>query len=362
MHNNITSITDPFRFNDLFKQYFSGGDVYLRLPNGPIKARFLGFTDGKAAFEIQQIKSVGDECVIYAQTREEVTYAFLKLYEQQDGGLFIFSPLRFQILSRSEERKTLESGSTKLVYVTNVISDFIIENSLAMSQKKTDSIRDVAVEELDNAFQFVRIFLCNEGRSDARMKYFQTERVPIYIPDFTAQTNSKDAKKINYYINEIYAKDTILKKNNGLVSEISVPFLHQSRLPYGYIQINSATPFMQATLAQLKKYSIRLDRLFATAGIFNSLSDKLIVSNISPSGFGIILGERKTIRYFKENSQVSLDMHLPGNTKASILANVKHIGTAKNNNLSVGFQITDMDALSEVNYTEFIDYLKKKGS
>ena len=99
---------------------------------------------------------------------------------------------------------------------------------------------------------------------------------------------------------------------------------------------------------------MRIDELFIKHKVFSLSEERLLVSDVSKSGLGIVFKERKFIRFFKEGCLVYFDFILPENKKASILAIVRHIALLENKIIKVGCEIKDIDALSEVNFDEFL--------
>jgi hypothetical protein len=288
-------------------------------------------------------------------------YSYLRFIEKQEDNIFIFAPTKFQIItsSRSEERNNLDDVNGKrLVFVTNIISDFIIENTLVQRMKKIDRIKEQIFDEMENAFDYMKLYLRNEVTGDPRMKYFLSHRNPIFISDFSKKGAGGDEKFFKFYIDDVYSRDHQLQKRKEILSEISVPFLYQAKMPYGYLQVNGKAPFADVTLASVKKFAAYVDELFKKENIFSKSSDKFIVNSLSKNGFGIVFKDRKYIRYFKSDSMVYLDMIFPGNKRASILVVVKHISILPNKTIAVGFEIKELDAIGEINYDEFIGSLE----
>jgi hypothetical protein len=187
MFEKIKTITDGSKFEKIFYNFFLNQNAYLNLKNGKIEARFFGYSSGQVAFRITQVKNVPEECLIIMKKNNSMIYSYLKFIEKQEDNIFIFTPTKFQIItsSRSEERNHLDDVDGKrLVFVTNIISDFIIENTLAQRVKKIDRIREQIFDEMENAFDYMKLYLRNEGIGDPRMKYFLSQRNPIFIPDF----------------------------------------------------------------------------------------------------------------------------------------------------------------------------------
>lgn len=357
MFEKIKTITDEREFKEIFYKFFIDHDAFLNLKDGKIKVKFFGYTGGQVAFRISQMKNVPEECLIIAKMNNSMIYAYLRFVEKQEDSVFIFAPTKFQFItsSRGEERSSLdESDGKRLVFVTNIISDFIIENTLVQRIKKIDRIREQVSDEIENAFDYIRVYLRNEGTGDPRMKYFLSEKTPIFISDISKKKTGSDDAFLKFYLDNIYSRDHQLQKRKEIISEISVPFLYQTKMPYGYLQVNGKIPFGKETLSSVKKFSVYVDEQFRESEIFSKSSDKFIVNSLSKGGFGIVFKERKFIRYFKKDSMVYLDMILPGNKKASILVEVKHISVLTNKTITVGFEIREIDALGELNYDEFV--------
>jgi len=366
MSQDVQSTTITENFDRAFDRYFTTGDVFLRVHNGKTKIQYYGFSERHVAFRIPHAKSLKGEYVVFRSIANTMVYAYLKFLNREEDGTFIFTPIRIQIISqgRDEDRESIEDNEKKksIVFITNVISDFMILNSLSMSMKKVDVIRDTIIDDTDNAFEHIKIHLANEGRSDARMKHFSSERNPIYIQNYSAAPSEKDRQKINYYINNIMDSDHYLKNHRELISEISIPLLLYGRIPYGYLQVNSSTSLTKETFASLKQFAISSSMKFIRHGIFFLGTEKLIVTNVSRKGFGISFKDRKVMRYFKDKCLVSCDMMLPGGEKASFYTSVKHITINKNKSISIGFNTIDIDALGEVYYDDFIDKITEEKS
>jgi len=362
-NSDLSTITYRDNFQELFDRYFSNNEAFLRANQGTIPVTFFGFTGDRAAFKVPHVKNMGQEVTIFSRNGNETIYAFLSFFEQQEAGVFIFVPQRVQVITqdRKENRRDVDEPkqNKSLVFITSIMSDFILQNQISFSLKKIDNIREIIQERLDSVALKVRLFLCNELKRDPRMRYFKTQRVPIYIPDFT-RTDEKDRDKINYYINNIHAQDHLLKNNKDYISEISIPLLYKGKMPYGYLLINSTMALPEDVYAAMKKSTLFIDKLFTDFEIFSEAEDRMLVSNISESGFAVTINERRLIRYFKEESHVSLDMILPGQKKASILAEVRYINSQTNKTIKIGFKIIDIDALSEINFDEFLQSLKKE--
>ena len=168
---------------------------------------------------------------------------------------------------------------------------------------------------------------------------------------------SQDKKEINeikYYKNFIMKSDSFLKDHKHITSEISVPILLNNKIPYGYIQINQRSSLSVSTIPQIIRLASLVDDLVKRTKIFSASEDKLLVSDISKNGMGIVFNNKKYIPYYRKDSYVSLDVLFPSAKKASILANVRHLEMMKNRTIRVGFEIKEMDNNSRSNYEHFL--------
>lgn len=359
MPDLIKTITEKEQFEKIFYKFFFKNDIFLKTKNGDLKIEFLGYTNGMVAFKVPFIKNMTDTCLILTRSLEYTIYANLKFVEKQEDNAHIFIPIRFQVMSaaRREDRKSVEIGGEdkRIIYVSKVISDFIIQNSLAMESKRVDNVKEIVQFYLVKQFKNIKIYFCNEGTTDPRMKYFYEKKKPLLIYDINKTVPVKDEEQFNYYINEIYSKDYHLINRKNLISEISVPVLYKTKIPYGYIQVNNDTVMSDSASTILKRMAIVVEEQFTKYNVFPVSEEKLLISDISRNGLGIVFRERRMIRYFKEGSSAYFDIILPDNKKASCLVKVRSIGILDNKVIKVGCEITDMDALSEVNYEEFVE-------
>ncbi|MBN2040703.1 MAG: hypothetical protein JW864_11705 [Spirochaetes bacterium] len=365
MPSQIKTINDRASIDRVFAGFFTKGNVFLRTKSGDLKIQFLGYTEGIAAFKIPFVKNIPEKNILSTRHEQSTINALVKFHEKQEDNVFLFLINQLQVIyrSRGEERKSVDSSYGKdkiVVFITNLISYSIIQNSLSLDMKKIERIREAVAGEISQAFNFIKITFCNEGKGDVRMNYFFKNKEPISIPNIKDKEAGKTDPNFNFYINNIYSRDYQLQAKKNLVSEISVPLLYKTKLPYGYIQVNNSSPSTNSMLTIVKKFAALIDNLMNKEQVFPRFTDKLIVSNISRNGLGIVFRERKFIRYFKENNYIYFDLLLPNEKTAAILAIVRNITLMDNKIILIGCSIEEMDALSEVNYEEFLDSFEDK--
>jgi hypothetical protein len=362
MTDQIKTITDRNSFEKILIKFFTNNNVFLKTKSADLRINFMGYSDNVAAFRIAYVKSMTGNCLIFTWKDNYRIHALAKFNEKQGDDVFLFTIEKFQIISKArvDNRKALDAtdyGESKnIIFVANLISYSIIENSLSMETKKIGRIKEYIQKETSEAFNHTKIFFCNEGKNDSRMQYFFKNKKPIFIPQINTSTSGDpETESRNFYINSIYAKDHFLQGKKDYISEISVPLLYKQKMPYGYIQVNNTNIMTSSNLLIAKKFALTIDELLIKEKVFPKSDEKLIVSNISQNGIGIVFKERKYIRYFKVNSLVYFDILLPQNKTASVMAMVRNITLLDNNVIMIGCSIEEIDALSEVNYEEFLD-------
>lgn len=363
MADQIKTISDKDKFEEIFRKFFKNDNTYLKTKSGDLKIIFLDYSDTIVTFKIPYLNNVPAACLVFAREGNYTIHAILKSYKKLEKNLFQFTVEKFQIIfrARGEIRKSLDGiapGESKnIIFISNLISYPIIQNSLAIEIKKTERIKEYLYKEMSQAYNYVKIYFCNEGKHDTRMQYFFSNKKPIYIPKIDINNPNAPETKNNFYFSNIYLKDQFLQSRKEYISEISIPLLYRLKLPYGYIQLNNSSIFSSSTLMIAKKFALLVDELLNKENVFPKSEDKLIVSNMSKGGLGIVFKERKHIRYFKENSYVFFDLLLPDNKSASILAKVRNITLMDNKIIMVGCSIEEIDALSDVYYDEFLQTL-----
>ena len=349
------------RVKEIFNRYFSGRLAFIKSGNGNLNVKYFGYTAGMVAFRIQSAKKFFDECLIFTKYNEYLIYAYLKFAEKQEDTLYLFRPIKVQIIfsKRRENRRKIEfeNESKEVVYISNVLPDFIINNSLALTQKQMDLIKETVVFDLKNLFDYNRIFMINEKANDPRMNYFLEDKTPIVIANLKTKPQKNHEKMFNHYTSHIYPEDFYLSQRKNLISEISVPVLYEALLPYGYIQVNNTTLLTEPGVAGVKRMALILENLIKKNKVFPVSAERLLVSDVSMHGIGIVFNERKFIRNFKDGSQVYLKLLLPEDKGASIVAVVRHIGFMENKIIKIGLEIKEIDDLSRGNYDEYLGAL-----
>ena len=147
--------------------------------------------------------------------------------------------------------------------------------------------------------------------------------------------------------------------NRRMVSEIAVPFLYRYMLPFGYLRVNGVNPLSDEDYSFLKKNGMSISTFFTNdTSIIKSSTDRVVVTDLSMTGLGVVFRERVLIKHFREESLIIFTVFLPDKKTAVLMCQVKNITILKNAVYRVGCVILNFDAIGEVNYSE---YLESKG-
>ncbi len=360
MAETIKTITDRGQFEEIFNKFFSNRDVYIKTKSGDLAIQFLGYSSGNVAFRIPRVKKVPDTIVVFSRMGDDTIYASLKSLEGNEDT-FIFLPIKFQIISeaRKEERTSLGSGEGKSVlFATNLISESMIQHALDSNEKRFSLLKSQIAGDLKGRFNRVKVVFLNEARIDPRMKHFMVSWSPILIKEIGKEPSEADKKALQFYLNEIYAKDYKLSSQKEFISEVSVPFVYKNMIPYGYIQVNNTKPMNENHLTVIKRLASMINDQLVKDNIFATAKDKFIVTDVSKKGLGIVFKDRRLLRYFVKDTQVIIELNLPDSNKATMGVTVRNTVFNDGGTIRVGFEITTIDAISEVNYDEFLETLK----
>src|SRR5208282_5534629 len=93
--------------------------------------------------------------------------------------------------------------------------------------------------------------------------------------------------------------------DRGYISEIAVPFLYKFMMPCGYFQVNSKKALTEEDFSALKKAGMNISTVFSNDPKFiKSSEDRIVITDLSMTGLGIIFREKTLIKHFRDNSLI----------------------------------------------------------
>lgn len=360
MADIIKTVTDKSQFEFILNNFYINNTIYIKTNSGNLNLTYLGFSEGNVAFRIPYVKSIPDNVVVFVRHNNNTIYLSMKFLERSEDT-FVFIPIKFQIISesRKEDRKLIGiEGGKSIIYINNLVTDYIITRALATADKKIDKVKEIAEFELKKKFDHVKIIFLHEAKMDARLKHILSTSRPIFIPNLNVDPEPEDEEEFNNYVNNIYKGDISISSRNKYVSEITVPILFNSIIPYGYIQVNNTRALSEGLLEVCKRMAIVIDQLFKKNNLVSPMGEKFLVSDLSKGGLGFVFKDKRILRYVQENSEICFDIMLPTKKKSIIGAVVRNVSFLENRIIKVGCEINKIDPVSKANYQEFVDLMK----
>lgn len=358
MPSSIQTITDMKQCGELFVSYFSKGDIFLKTSNGNFKIAYVAYSSDQVALKIPLIKKMPAQCIVFCRLPGQTIYAQLVFDSAKGEDIYLFHSMKMQVITagRAEERVAVQS-SKNLIFITKVISDFIIEKTLTFEARKCELIKLALFNSLDQSVQHKKYYQINEGMSDPRMRYFYDRKGAYVIPNIYDLDKNDQFHK--HYHDEIFLKDYFLINRKQFVAEAAAPVLYKGAIPFAYLQVNHVVPLGSEIVDILNRLAHQAEKMFMQQAVFKTLDENLLVSDISKSGIGIVFKERSYIRYFQEKSYIHFEILLPDNLRVPVFAIVRNIGFLENKIIKIGCEILEIDPNARVVYDHYVNELSK---
>ncbi len=362
--DSIKTYTDEASLKDIFNNSFSRFHTYLKKQDSAQLVKFKDYADGNVSFIVGKNEIKKNSLIFCRDNSNNSIFAYLELLNKQEENTYLFKPLKVVVSysPRLEERKILNPQGivSHRIYMINMISEFIIRNSLDVYKKTISHIEKTIKFKLDKLFTNIRIFFINYGK-DIRMEYFKKNITPIFIQDINKEPDEKNKNIYNFYLNEVLPAETETTGDKKLISEIAVPIVYNMKIAYGFVRVNSSLPFDESSMQIIKKMAVIVNELLKKHNIFPKSEDRIQIFDISKNGIGIIFKDKKCFKYFSEDQLLYFDLLLPDNKKVNVLSQVRNV-LIKGNHYQVGCKIIDIDALSEVHFDEYLQSIGVKTS
>lgn len=366
MSTEAVKITEKKQIYEIFKTRFMAGKIFIKTTELNIHVESFEFTNGVVTitgpFENEKVNSV----IFYVRNGDEVIFSHAVLISKNESGILKYEPLDIQItqIPRKEERKSvapIDKAETAPIYISNIISDFTVQECLNLSGKKVDLIKDELLKKLQIAYPDSDIVFLNDKSNDPRMFYFKNKRKPYFIKNVK---DAEDQEKVNndedlkYYKTYIQPKDPLSLKAKT-TSEIGVPLLYKLMMPFGYIKTASFKYLDDEDFSVIRKLGMSASTVYTNdKQIITSSNDIIAVTDLSMSGLGIFFKEKVLIKHFKENSLIIFTIFLSDKKQSTMLCEVKNIALIKNYVYRIGCEILNIESLGEVYYSEYIEGLE----
>lgn len=353
MNPEVKKITDRNIMYEYLKKLFTRKPVFLKTKDLNIETVSFVFNEDGVMFTLAQ-PVAEDNISLYIRNGNELLLARAMIVSRSGSEhKCTVSEMLVMNVPRKEERAnaavTSEGGN---VFISNIISDFTLKENFEDNKRKITALKDDLEEKLGAKYEKARIYSVSEQKNDLRMTYFLKERKPYFIKDITHRC--EDDPQYKYYVDTIYPEER--ETNRKIVSEIAVPFLYRYMMPFGYLRVNGSKPLTDEDYSSLKKTGMSISTFFTNdKTIIRSSDDRIIVTDISMTGLGVVFRERIFIKHFREESLIIFTVYMPGSRTAVVMCEVKNITILKNGIYRVGCSILNFDAIGEVNYSDYLE-------
>ena len=366
MTTDAVKITDKKLIYEVFKARFKAGKIFIKTSELNIQAESFSFNNGEISVTVPDVNLKLNSVIFYIRDNEEVVFCHAVLKTKCENDVLVYEPLDIQILPlpRKEERKSvalIDKPGNAPIYISNIISDFIIHDCLTLSKRRADTIKDELLKKLDSIYPNSEIVFLNDKMHDPRMLYCNKKRKPYLIKNIN---DINDTEKIGsdedlrYYKSYIFENDSFESKTK-IISEICVPLLYKLMMPFGYVKSVSRKELSDEDFSVLRKFGMSASTVYTNdKQIIVSSDDHIAVTDLSMNGLGIFFKEKTLIKHFKENTLIVFTIFLPEKKQATLLCEVKNISLIKNYVYRIGCEILNIEALGEVYYSEYLEGLE----
>ncbi len=361
MHNKINEmeiIREPEKIRELYNSCFSGKTVFMKYYNNDIRVKCHGYSVGHVVIAIPYLKSIPDPAVIFSFDDNNIIHLNLKKTAAIQQDLFQFAITRCYLVpsSRNQNRRSIEltSENKNLIYITNLITETMINNSLIISHNKINTILSYAEKKMKQKFLFVKMTTAMEIPHDPRMQYIYANNEG-YVISRLGKNNYKKTPAYEYYMNYIYPGERTIKTGLYRISEGIFPIFYKRKIPYGYLRINKETEFTETEILMAENLIRSIEEQFCKMNVFPVMNDKILVMDISAGGFSTLQNQKKNARLFKNGNLVCCDIVLPDRREINILAKISYNKSKDNGLIRSGMKI---EKICDDEKAELIKYLE----
>jgi len=365
MHNKLNEmeiVREPEKIRELYNSCFSGKTVFMKYYNNDIRVKCHGYSVGHVVIAIPYLKSIPDPAVIFSFDDNNIIHLNLKKTAAIQQDLFQFSITKCYLVpsSRNQNRNTIEltSENRKLIYITNLITETMINNSLIISHNKINTVFNYAEKKMKLKFLFVKIVTAMEIPHDPRMQYIYSNNEG-YIVSRLGKHNYTKTPAYEYYMNYIYPGERTIKTGMYRISEAIFPISYKGKIPYGYLRINKETEFTADEITLAENLIRSIEAHFYKAEIFPFIKEKILVQDISPGGFSILQNQKKNARLFKNGNLVCCDIVLPDGKEINILGKITYNKSKENGLIRSGMKIEKICDNEKTNLLHYLESSKQ---
>ncbi len=356
-NNEIQIIKEHEKIRDLYNSCFAGKTAFMKYYSNDIQVKCHGYSVGYVTIGIPYIKTIPDPAIIFSFNDKNIIHMTLKKTAVIQQDIIQFEITRCYLIpsSRHYNRSTinLKSDHRNILFITNLITETVINNSLITSRNKINTIFNYAEEKLKQKFLFVKIYTASEIPHDPRMQYIYANNEG-YIVYRMGKNSYKKTPAFEYYMNYIYPNERTIRTGMYRISEGIFPIFYKNKIPYGYLRINKETELSVSDISIVQSLVRSIENHFCKLEIFPVLKEKIIVQDISPGGFSTLQHQKNNTRIFKYGNIICCDLVIPGMNKINILGKITYNSNMENGLVRSGMKI---EKICDSDMNELMSYI-----
>jgi len=272
----------------------------------------------------------------------------------RNGPTEILHPHSLEITD-DVKKDVAETGNSAGFFMTNLTSAKEIAFVIEANKKKVNGfVLNFFDSELKGLVPYHRIFLATGESTDIRLRHLvKNPRIIYYTPEPPPDFKPKQYFPQDIYLEEIHKSD--LKVPANLKTEFTIPILYKTRLPIGYIQINTPRAIDDILMQTVKKIGVALETQLRKIGLQFEEPRALPISKIDIHKMELEITDRLLLRHFQPGFVVLFRIQKQQESLGQFSAVV-----SKSNNLGGGktqivLDFQDLDAMSELNMEEALE-------
>jgi hypothetical protein len=225
---------------------------------------------------------------------------------------------------------------------------FVIESS---KKKVNGFVINFFDSELKSLVPYHKIFFASGDSSDIRLKNLvRNPRIIYYTPDPPENFSPRQYFPQDTYLEEIQKSD--LKVPANLKAEFTIPILYKTRLPIGYIQVNTPRYLDDVMMQTIKKIGVALETQLRKIGLVFEEPRPLPISRLDMEELELEISDRLLLRHFQPGLVVLFRIQKAQESLGQFMATVTASANLGGGRTKVTMQFQDMDAMAELNLDE----------
>lgn len=269
----------------------------------------------------------------------------------RNGPTEILHPHSLEITDEVK-KDVATTGNSAGFFMTNLTSAKEIAFVIEANKKKVNGfVLNFFDSELKGLVPYHRIYLASGESTDIRLRHLvKTPRIIYYTPEPPANFNARQYFPQDIYLAEIRKSD--LKLPAHLKTEFTVPILYKTRLPIGYIQVNTPRAIDDILMQTVKKIGVALETQLRKVGLQFEESRALPVAQIDMRRVELEITDRLLLRHFQPSFVVLFRLQKQQESLGQFSAVVSKSTNLGGGKTQIVLDFQDNDAMSELNLEE----------